>query len=42
MSLLHTYLEKSEFSSYEDFQRNFCLRVPDNFNFAYDVLDVYA
>lgn len=30
------------FESYEDFYRNFKLRVPDNFNFAYDVLDVLA
>ncbi len=42
MSLLSQYLVQTEFSSYADFYHNFRLRVPDHFNFAYDVLDVYA
>jgi len=30
------------FSSYEDFVQNFKIEVPDNFNFAYDVVDELA
>jgi acetyl-CoA synthetase len=36
------YLKKSSFESLEDFQKNFEILVPDNFNFAYDVVDEYA
>ncbi len=42
MSLLARFLEKTEFTSYEDFRDNFHLRIPDHFNFTYDVIDVYA
>lgn len=42
MSLEARYLENVEFDSYEDFSRNFKLNVPDNFNFAYDIIDEYA
>lgn len=31
-----------EFNSYEDFYNNFKIKVPPNFNFAYDVVDEYA
>ncbi|MBN1141705.1 MAG: AMP-binding protein, partial [Deltaproteobacteria bacterium] len=31
-----------DFDSYEDFATNFRVTVPDNFNFAFDVADVYA
>lgn len=30
------------FTSYEDFYENFEIKVPENFNFAYDVVDVLA
>ena len=30
------------FSSYEDFVKNFKINAPDDFNFAYDVMDVLA
>ncbi|AEE17569.1 AMP-binding protein [Treponema brennaborense] len=33
---------KSAYSSYEDLKENFSIRIPDNFNFAYDVVDEYA
>jgi acetyl-CoA synthetase len=36
------YLKKSEFLSLEDFLENFEIIVPENFNFAYDVVDEYA
>ncbi|NLZ64234.1 MAG: AMP-binding protein [Lentisphaerae bacterium] len=42
MSLLSRFLKQTEFSSYEDFYRNFQICAPEHFNFAYDVLDVYA
>lgn len=42
MSLDTRYLDKSEFDSYEDFCNNFKLNIPENFNFAYDIIDEYA
>lgn len=42
MDLLNKFLTNTEFSSYEDFSQNFKFSVPDNFNFAYDVVDEYA
>jgi acetyl-CoA synthetase len=35
-------LPQSEFKSYEDFYRNFSVTIPENFNFAYDVVDELA
>ena len=40
--MIERYLNKTVFSSYEDFRRNFRLEIPDNFNFAYDVVDCMA
>ncbi len=42
MSLLNKFCPHTEFESYEDFYENFTIDYPDNFNFAYDVVDVYA
>lgn len=42
MNLLQTFLVKTQFSTYEDFEKNFKLKFPDNFNFAFDVVDLYA
>ncbi|OPY20648.1 MAG: 3-hydroxypropionyl-coenzyme A synthetase [Methanomethylovorans sp. PtaU1.Bin093] len=41
-SLLNCFVPVADFNSYEDFKENFTINVPDNFNFAYDVVDVYA
>ena len=41
-SLLDKYVSRVEFDSYEDFKENFKIYAPDNFNFAYDIVDVYA
>jgi len=41
-SLLSQFVSKTDFESYEDFQENFKILVPENFNFAYDVVDAYA
>ncbi len=40
--MLERFLDKTEFSSYEDFMENFHVNVPDNFNFGYDVVDKWA
>jgi acetyl-CoA synthetase len=42
MALLDKYLPRTEFESYEDFYKNFAINIPENFNFAYDVIDVLA
>ena len=42
MALYQRFLRKPEFGSYEDYLHNFRINVPENFNFAYDVLDVIA
>jgi len=42
MQLYKKYLEKPEFDSLADFQKNFKINVPANFNFAYDIVDEYA
>ena len=40
--ILSKYLEKTEFSSYEDFFENYRLKVPEHFNFGFDVVDEWA
>jgi acetyl-CoA synthetase len=40
--LLKQYCPRIEFDSYEDFFENFKIEVPENFNFAYDVVDEWA
>ncbi len=40
--MLERYLPKIEFDSYEDFKQNYRVNVPENFNFAYDVVDEWA
>ena len=42
MNLLNRYLGRTEFADYDDFAENCKLKVPDKFNFAYDVVDEYA
>ncbi|MGB3906943.1 MAG: AMP-binding protein [Methanomethylovorans sp.] len=41
-SLLNSFVPVADFKSYEDFKKNLVINVPDNFNFSYDVVDVYA
>lgn len=36
------YVSQVDFNSYEDFSNNFQIHIPENFNFAYDVVDAYA
>lgn len=40
--MLEKFLKQTAFSSQEDFCRNFEVIVPENFNFAYDVVDEWA
>jgi len=40
--MLERFLPRTEFSSYEDFKTNYRTNLPDHFNFAYDVMDVWA
>ncbi|MCI7769117.1 MAG: AMP-binding protein, partial [Christensenellaceae bacterium] len=42
MNLLDNYLNATEFKDYEDFKQNARIRVPDDFNFGFDVADKYA
>ena len=42
MQLYKNYLKQSNFESLEDFNTNFELKIPERFNFAYDVVDEYA
>jgi acetyl-CoA synthetase len=40
--VLDKYLSQTEFHDYQDFADNFRIQVPDNFNFAFDVVDEIA
>ncbi|MDR2485930.1 MAG: AMP-binding protein [Treponema sp.] len=40
--MLEQYVSSHEFDSYTDFYNTFSITVPDNFNFAYDVIDELA
>ena len=35
--MIEKYLPQTEFSSQEDFIKNFRINVPENFNFGYDI-----
>ncbi len=41
MGLIEKYC-RTEYESYEDFKKNFTIKVPENFNFAYDIIDEWA
>ena len=40
--LLNRFLKQTKFSSVEDYNKNLEFIIPENFNFAYDVMDVWA
>ena len=40
--MLERFVEQTHFTSQEDFIANFKVKVPENFNFGYDVLDAWA
>jgi acetyl-CoA synthetase len=40
--MLEKFLPREKFESYEDFKENYRVNIPENFNFAYDVVDAWA
>ena len=40
--MLEEFLERTEFTDYKDFYENYKIKVPENFNFGYDVVDYLA
>ncbi|MEI7423242.1 MAG: AMP-binding protein [Prolixibacteraceae bacterium] len=40
--MLTKYLSQTEFQTYQDFTENFRIHIPENFNFAFDVVDEIA
>ena len=41
-NLMHHFVPKTSFDSYEEFKTSFKVNIPKEFNFAYDVIDRYA
>ena len=41
-NLLSRYVNKLDFESYEDFKKNFKIKIPKKFNFGYDIVDESA
>ena len=42
MNLLSKFLNKTDFTDYNDYFNNYKLNITENFNFAYDVIEEYA
>ncbi len=42
MAMLERFVNRTDFASYGDFRDHLEIRVPEKFNFAYDVVDEYA
>jgi len=42
IGLTDKFLSRTEFDTYEDFYENFSVKIPNDFNFAWDVMDVLA
>ena len=40
--MLNRFLTQTQFSSVDDYKENLHFIIPENFNFAYDVMDVWA
>ena len=40
--MLERFVKQTQFTSQEDFIKNFRIEVPENFNFGYDVVDAWA
>ncbi len=40
--MLEKFLPRTEFSSYEDFKKNYTVNIPDGFNFGFDIVDGWA
>ena len=42
MNLLDRYVNRTEFTDYDDLKKNYRVTVPENFNFGRDIVDEYA
>ena len=42
VGLLNRFLKQTHFESVEDYNKNQEFIIPENFNFAYDVMDAWA
>lgn len=42
MNLIGRFLDRAEYADYADFKANAKLKIPERFNFGYDVIDEYA
>lgn len=40
--MLERFIDQTSFTSQEDFIKHFKIKVPENFNFGYDVVDAWA
>ena len=40
--MIERFLKQTTFTSVEDYNKNLKFIIPENFNFAYDVMDVWA
>jgi acetyl-CoA synthetase len=40
--MLEKFINQTSFVSTDDFEKNYHVRIPENFNFAYDVVDAWA
>ena len=40
--MLDRFINRETFSSYEEFKKEFRINIPENFNFAFDVVDEWA
>ena len=40
--MIERFLKQTTFTSVEDYNKNLEFIIPENFNFAYDVMDVWA
>ena len=40
--MVKRFIKQTKFASQEDYKANLDIQIPDNFNFGYDVMDVYA
>ena len=40
--MIERFLKQTKFTSVEDYNKNLEFIIPENFNFAYDVMDAWA
>ena len=40
--MVEKFINRFSYKDYDDFKKNYRIIVPDNFNFAYDIVDEWA